>query len=131
MAVSRRHAARERALGLLYEAEMKAVAPAAVLSDLVIGPDEYAAALVAGVARRQPEIDALVGEAAEGWAFDRLAAIDRNVLRIACLELLEHDDVPTAVVLDEAVELAKTYSTEESGRFVNGVLATIATRLRP
>ena len=129
MAVPRREA-RERALTLLYEAEMKGEQLDAVLACQVLEPDPYTVAIVAGVGRRSAEIDGLVGAAATGWALDRLASLDRNILRMATYELLEQDDVPVAVVLDEAVELAKTYSTDESGRFVNGVLSTIATQVR-
>ena len=80
---------------------------------------------------RTGEIDDLVGEAAIGWDLDRMAVVDRNVLRLATAELLACDDVPTAVILNEAVELASAFSTDDSGRFVNGVLATVAGRVRP
>jgi N utilization substance protein B len=86
--------------------------------------------VVQAVGARGGEIDALVDQAALGWDLDRLAVVDRNVLRLAVAELLECPDVPTAVILNEAVELATAYSTDDSGRFVNGVLATLATRLR-
>ena len=66
-----------------------------------------------------------------GWPLDRMAVVDRLVLRLAVAELLDPDGPPVAVVIDEAVELAKTYSTEESGRFVNGVLSTVAAQVRP
>jgi N utilization substance protein B len=75
-------------------------------------------------------IDALLGEAAVGWELDRMPAVDRAVLRLAVYELLEEPGVPAAVVLDEAVALAGEYSTDDSGRFVNGVLATVASRVR-
>ena len=83
------------------------------------------------VGARRAEIDGLVGEAAIGWDLDRMAVVDRNVLRLATAELLACDDVPTAVILNEAVELASAFSTDDSGRFVNGVLATVAARVRP
>ena len=66
-----------------------------------------------------------------GWSIDRMAVVDRLVLRLAVAELLDPTGPPVAVVIDEAVELAKTYSTEESGRFVNGVLSTVAAQVRP
>ncbi len=72
------------------------------------------------------EADERISAAAVGWPLDRMAVIDRIVLRLAVAELLDPEGPPTAVVIDEAVELVKAYSTEESGRFVNGVLATIA-----
>jgi N utilization substance protein B len=125
-----RHQARERALTLLYEAELKGRPPVEVLAELAVPPDPYTVAVVEAVAARAEEIDGLVGGAAIGWDLDRMAVVDRNVLRLAVAELLDFPDVPTAVVLNEAVELASAYSTDDSGRFVNGVLATLAGRLR-
>jgi N utilization substance protein B len=125
-----RHQARERALTLLYEADLKGEAPRSVLDGLAVAPDPYTATVVQAVGARGAEIDALVDQAAIGWDLDRLAVVDRNVLRLAVAELLECPEVPTAVILNEAVELATAYSTDDSGRFVNGVLATLATRLR-
>lgn len=109
---------------------MKGLAPEAVLEALPLRPEPYAEELVRAAGRRAAEIDRLVADQAAGWRLERMPAIDRQVLRLATLELLERPDVPTAVVLDEAVELAKAYSTEDSGRFVNGVLAALAQRLR-
>ena len=126
-----RREARERALSLLYEAEAKGASPEAVLEDLPVRPDAFAADLVAGVGARAAEIDDIIARHAIGWALDRMPAIDRAVLRLATYELLARADVPTAVVLSEAVELATAYSTEESGRFVNGVLSAVAAEVRP
>lgn len=121
-----RHLARERALQLLYEAETKGEDPAVVLDALPMPPDEYTVRIVRGVAAHREELDALIGARAKGWTLERMPAIDRNVLRLGAWELLHADDVPDGVVLDEAVVLAKAYSTAESGRFVNGVLAALA-----
>ncbi len=126
-----RHEARERALSLLYEAAIKQVEPEAVLAELPVAPDPFAIDLVRGVAGAQARIDQLVTEAAVGWQLERMPVIDRTVLRLATYELLARPDIPVAVAIDEAVELAKRYSTEQSGGFVNGVLATIARRVRP
>ena len=126
-----RHQSRERALTLLYEAELKAERPEDVLAGLPMAPDPYVTALVTAVGERQEAIDTMVGEAAISWDLDRMAVVDRNVLRLATAELMACDDVPTAVILNEAVELASAFSTDDSGRFVNGVLATIAARVRP
>jgi N utilization substance protein B len=126
-----RREARERALSLLYEAESKGVSPAAVLGELPVAPDPFAATLVAGVGERAPQIDRLIEKHAIGWALDRMPAVDRAILRLAVYELLDLADVPTAVVLSEAVELAGAYSTDESSRFVNGVLASVAAEVRP
>jgi N utilization substance protein B len=125
-----RRQARERALTLLYEAELKGVPPSAVVSELSVVPDPYAATLVRTVEDRKAEIDGLIGRAAIGWELGRMAVVDRNVIRLALAELLGSPGVPTAVVLDEAVELAAAYSTDDSGRFVNGVLATLAVEVR-
>jgi N utilization substance protein B len=125
-----RHQARERVVTLLYEAELKGKTPTEVLDDLVMAPDAYAAELVRAVESRGPEIDGLIGAAAIGWSLDRLAVVDRNVLRLSVAELLVCPEVPTAVILNEAVELASAYSTDDSGRFVNGVLATVAVQVR-
>ena len=126
-----RHQARERALTLLYEAELKDSPPSVVLGELLMAPDGYTATLVETVESRRPEIDGMIDDAAIGWDLGRMAVVDRNVLRLAVAELLACPEVPTAVILNEAVELASAYSTDDSGRFVNGVLATIATRVRP
>jgi N utilization substance protein B len=82
------------------------------------------------VEARRADLDAVIAAHARGWTMERMPTIDRNVLRIAAYELAERPDVPVAVVIDEAVELAKRFSTDDSGRFVNGVLAAIAPVLR-
>ncbi len=125
-----RREARERALSLLYEAETKGVPPSQVLEDLPVPPHPFAADLVEGVGARLDDIDGLIAKHAIGWALDRMPAVDRAVLRMATYELLARPDVPTAVMLSEAVELAGSYSTDESGRFVNGVLSAIAAEVR-
>ena len=125
-----RHQARERALTLLYEAELKDSPPSVVLDELAMAPDGYTVSLVETVESRRPEIDGMIDDAAIGWDLDRMAVVDRNVLRMAVAELLASPDVPTAVILNEAVELASAYSTDDSGRFVNGVLATLARQVR-
>lgn len=125
-----RHQARERAVSLLYEAELKSEPPSAVVAALAVPPDQFTVALLAAVEDQMAEIDAMVGDAAIGWDVDRLAVIDRNVLRLAVAELISFPEVPTAVILNEAVDLASGYSTDESGSFVNGILATLAVRIR-
>ena len=94
------------------------------------GPDAYTVELVDGVAGQRDELDARIADAAEHWTIERMPLVDRNLLRLAAFELAARPEVPTAVVLDEAIELAKLLSTAESGRFVNGVLAHIATEVR-
>ena len=121
-----RREARERALSLLYEAELKDLTPAEVLAELAVDPDPFAAELVRGVGEYRAEIDELIGRFAIDWAIDRMPVIDRNVLRLGVFELLHRPEIPVGAVISEAVELAKRYSTEDSGRFVNGVLAGVA-----
>jgi len=86
----------------------------------------YADDLVRGVAAGREEIDAALAAASENWRLDRMTRLDRNLLRLAAYELMKRPDVPTPVILDEAVELAKSFGTAESGAFVNGVLAQVA-----
>ncbi len=131
MDAASRHQARERALSLLYEAELKGEDPAAVVAGLPVPPDPFAASLVESVGARQPRADELIAGASVGWPLDRMAVVDRLVLRLAVAELLDPDGPPVPVVIDEAVELAKTYSTEDSGGFVNGILSTVAAEVRP
>ncbi len=125
-----RHQSRERALGLLYEAEMKGTTPEAVLEALPVPPDPFCTRLVESTGIRGPEADALVAASSVGWPLDRMAVLDRLVLRMATCELLDPDGPPVAVVIDEAVELAKTFSTDDSGGFVNGILSTVAAKVR-
>jgi len=125
-----RREARERVLSLLYEAESKGTSPGRVLDDLPVRPAEFVCDLVRGVDQRQIEIDALIAKHSIGWSVDRMPVVDRALLRMSTYELLARPDVPTGVVISEAVELAGEYSTDESGRFVNGVLAAIAIEAR-
>jgi N utilization substance protein B len=131
-----RSAARQRALEVLYQADLLEQPIATVLArelndPLRQRPVAYTIELVGGVDGRLAELDERIGAAAERWSLDRMPLVDRNLLRLATFELLSSLDVPTAVILDEAVELAKLLSTEDSGRFVNGVLGRIAREVRP
>lgn len=121
-----RHLARERALELLYEAELKQVPPSSLLATLPVAPSDRTCALVQDAERVRELADRRIAEAAgEAWPLERLAVLDRLVMVLAIAEATGEDPPPDAVVLDEAVQLATTYSTESSGRFVNGVLAAI------
>ena len=121
--------ARERALHLLYEAEMKGVAPTAVLASQVVDPAALTKEIVEGVTRDRASLHESISEHLVGWTIERLSVIDRIVLEIGTFELRSRSETPRAVILSEAVELAKRFSTAESGRFVNGVLAAIARSL--
>jgi N utilization substance protein B len=123
--------ARERAVHLLYESRMKDRDPHEVLAEQVIAPDAYAGDLVRGVAEHRAELDAVVARLARGWTLERMPALDLVVLEVACFELAHRPDVPTAVVLSEATDLAARYGTDDSPRFVNGLLASAAAELRP
>ncbi|CAN5722812.1 transcription antitermination factor NusB [soil metagenome] len=123
--------ARERALYLLYEAHTKGISPEDALALQLIEPDELTVALVNGVGGRLADLDAAIGAKAKGWSLVRMPVLDLSVLRLGTFELMERHHVPVAVVIDEAVELAKRFSTDDSGRFVNGVLAALARELRP
>ena len=125
-----RRQARERALSLLYEAESKDLAPAAVLAGLPVDPAPYAADVVTGVGHHLDELDKWIASYAKDWTIDRMPALDRALLRMGVFELLHRPDVPTGAVISEAVELAQRFSTDESSRFVNGMLARIAETVR-
>ncbi|MDE3065605.1 MAG: transcription antitermination factor NusB, partial [Acidobacteriota bacterium] len=120
---AQRHRARERALEILYEADRKGRVPSAVVAALNVVPDPYTVALLAAAEAHRDEIEELISRHVEGWTLERLAVVDRLVLTMALAELRLPEPPPRAVVFDEAVELAKTYSTESSGSFVNGVLS--------
>jgi transcription antitermination protein NusB len=126
-----RHQQRERALSLLYEAELKGEDPVEVAEGLAVPPDPYVRTLLEGAVATRAEADRRIAAAAVGWPLDRMAVIDRLAMRLAVAELLDPDGPPTAVVIDEAVELVKEYSTDESGAFVNGILSTIAGDIGP
>ena len=130
MAVGSRREARERALGLLYEADAKGTPVGDVVAGLPLPPEPYAGELVKGVADHQLEIDELLTRYSKDWALDRMPVVDRSLLWMGVFELLHRPDVPTGAVISEAVELASEYSTDESSRFVNGVLARIAEEVR-
>ena len=127
--MARRRDARRRAALILYQADVTGRAPADVLAErreLGERIPTFTVELVEGVAGRLAEIDELLGANSEEWPVERMAAVDRAILRLACHEVLHRDDIPAAVAIDEAVEAAKTLSTEDSGRFVNGLLGKIA-----
>lgn len=126
-----RREARERALSLLYEAESKHADPTEIIDQLPVEPDPFVGDVVKGVGRDLARIDGLISAHAIGWELDRMPVVDRALLRMATYELMDRPDVPTAVVISEAVDLAAQYSTDDSGRFVNGVLAAIAAEVRP
>ena len=121
-----RREARELLLSALYRCEFLP----AMLDDVFEETDPedqrpYIETVYNGIRDRQHEIDRLIGEKTIGWKFERLALLDRNILRIGVYELLYFDDVPPEVALDEAVELAKKFGTEQARKFINGILDRI------
>jgi N utilization substance protein B len=129
--IGSRREARETALGILYAADRRGEDPTEVLAAQPVPPPDYADDVVRGVADHAVELDALIDSYSEGWRTDRMPAVDRALLRMAVFELVHRPDVPTEAVLTEVVELAGDYSTERSGRFVNGVVSSIAEQHRP
>ncbi len=124
----RRRKSRELALQLLYQHDLAGTGPEEMFlrteefSTAKPEVQEYASRLLLGTLSRQAEIDAHLSERSENWRLGRMPAVDRNLLRLALYELLFEPDTPHAVVIDEAVEIAKKFSTPSSGPFVNGVL---------
>ena len=127
--MSARSKARKRALDVLFEADQRGRDPLATLQEWSDRADPpvpaYAAELVRGVAEHAPRIDEVLSGYTTDWPLERLPSVDRAVLRLASYELLWSSEVPAAVVIDEAVEMAKSLSTDESPAFVNGVLARV------
>jgi N utilization substance protein B len=128
--VRTRRGARERALSLCYELDVRGSSLDELLADLPAEPDPYAVALARGVEEHRDEIDTLIRKFADRWSLERMPVVDRNVLRMAVFELAHRPEVPVGVAISEAVELAKRYSTDDSGRFVNGMLGRIAEVVR-
>ncbi|RNL64114.1 transcription antitermination factor NusB [Nocardioides marmoriginsengisoli] len=127
--MSARSKARKRALDLIFAAEARGMSVDELLSSQVDAGEapsnEYTVTLVRGVHEKAARLDELISTYAEGWTIERLPAVDRNVLRLGIYELLYVDDVPDAVAVSEAVNLARDLSTDESPGFVNGILASV------
>jgi N utilization substance protein B len=127
--VAARTKARTRAVDVLFEAQQRRRDPVTVLADRIAQADppvhEYTVTLVEGVTARRERIDELISSYAQGWSIERMPAVDVAVLRLGTWEILFNDDVPDAVAVSEAVELAKSLSTDESPAYVNGLLSRI------
>jgi len=129
-----RHQARKRAVDLLFEAEARGITPAEAAQSRetlaqsqsdVSALNPYTVTVARGVTQHAAHIDDLISTHLQGWTLERLPAVDRAILRVAVWELLHAEDVPEPVAVDEAVELAKHLSTDESPGFVNGVLGQV------
>jgi N utilization substance protein B len=127
--VAARSKARKRAVDLIYEADLRGADPVTTLAERIALADppvsDYTIELIEGVSEHRAAIDQLLSDYSEGWTLDRMPGVDRAVLRIGLYELLWASDVPDAVAIDEAVELAKLLSTDESPKFVNGILGRV------
>lgn len=129
--MSARSKGRKRALDILYESDIKGVNPRWLVKERTTTTDEiacFASELVEGYGAQAAEIDALIDSHAKNWDLDRLASVDRNILRIAVFEIMhsESRSVPTSVAIDEALELASTLSTDDSPKYIHGILSAIA-----
>ncbi|MCW2539026.1 MAG: nusB [Frankiales bacterium] len=124
-----RSKARKRAVDLIYEADLRGDDAISTLAERVALADppinDYTISLVEGVGGRRTEIDTMLRDYSEGWTLERMPGVDRAILRVGLFELLWSDAVPDAVAIDEAVELAKLLSTDDSPKFINGVLGRI------
>ena len=131
-----RHIGRELALKALYQIDLRGGASTedlALFFDAFRAEDvarKFAVNLVTGVRGEQVDLDRQIADVLEHWSIGRLSRVDHNILRLAIFELLRMEDIPARVTIDEAIELAKTYGDQESGRFVNGVLDQVASRLK-
>jgi N utilization substance protein B len=135
--MGKRHKGRELALMILYELDFRPVRPAVVLQEFwqqrAVPPDvrEFAEDLVHGTLEHAVELDRVIQTNAAHWSLARIAPVERNILRLAAFELLHRHDVPERVAINEAIELAKSYGSEESGAFVNGILDQIRLHIQP
>ena len=132
--MSARSKARKQSLDLLYEGDIRGQAPADLLASREVteeGPDarpirEYTKELISGIADNRRKIDELISTYAQGWDMDRLPAVDRNILRLGIYEILWCKDLDDAIVIDEALNLARELSTDDSAAYIHGVLGRIS-----
>jgi N utilization substance protein B len=124
-----RHRARERALEILYESTIKERPVDVVITELSARPEAYVVALLTSASDHQSRANELISELSIDWPLERIAMVDRLIMTLAVGEMLMDNAPPVAVILDEAVEMAKTFSTDGSSSFVNGVLASVAQRV--
>jgi transcription antitermination protein NusB len=124
----KRRVAREKALQALFQIDMSGIEPDIALTNVLEEEekmDAYLEQLVLGFIENQERIDGHIRENLEKWSFDRLAKVDRNILRLGVYELLFVEDVPNKVVINEAVEIAKIFGDDQSSKFINGVLSKV------
>jgi N utilization substance protein B len=124
-----RHQARERALEIFYESTIKERPATVIVAELNVRPDNYVIALLASAEQNQSKANELMSEFSIDWPLERIALIDRLIMTLAIGEMLMENSPPLAVILDEAVEMAKVFSTDGSSSYVNGVLSSVAQRV--
>lgn len=134
--MGRRRRGREYALQMLFQMDLSGDAPEAVFGEFWTGqPDAadevrgFAEELARGTWAARQDLDVAITSCADNWRLERMAAVDRNVLRLAAFELLHRPDTPAAVVIDEAIEVVRKYGSEQSARFVNGILDGLKRRV--
>jgi N utilization substance protein B len=129
--MSARSKARKRALDTIFEADLKGISIPVTNTNDETDQEvaNYSLDLVKGIKENQTQIDEMISNSLKDWSFDRIPRVDRNILRIAVYELLFQKDVPTNVVISEAVNLAESLSTAESSAFINGTLGTISKKI--
>jgi N utilization substance protein B len=124
-----RHQARERALEIFYESTIKERPTTVIVAELNVRPDNYVIALLTSAEQNQSRANELMSEFSIDWPLERIALIDRLIMTLAIGEMLMENAPPLAVILDEAVEMAKVFSTDGSSSYVNGVLSSVAQRV--
>lgn len=123
-----RRTAREKGIQALYQMDLSGAESAEAIANVLDGDESdstYLHEIVSGVEQHRDEIDAVIKKNLENWSFDRLAKVDRNILRLAVYEMNHSEDVPAKVAVNEAIELAKYFSDERAGKFINGVLSKV------
>jgi N utilization substance protein B len=130
--IMKRRTAREKALQALFQIDISNSEPSSAIEHVLEGEagDEYLSRLVLGVVEQKASIDSLISENLEKWSLDRLATVDRNLLRIATYEMkFFRNEIPENVILDEAIEIAKIYGDDQSSKFINGVLSKVKQKI--
>jgi len=127
----KRHTSRQKALQALFQHDLGQTEPMEAIGNVVQNEksDQFLESLVLGVVEHQQEIDELLRNHLEKWTLDRVATVDRVILRIAVYEMKYEEEIPTSVTLNEAIELAKTFGDDQSSKFINGVLSKVLTTL--
>jgi transcription antitermination protein NusB len=127
----KRRVAREKSLQALYQIEIGKAEPEEAMESVLNGAptDEYFEKIVTGIAEKREQIDGMISDNLENWKLERLANIDRNLLRIAVYEMVHSEDVPVSVAMNEAIEIAKKFGDDQSSSFVNAVLSKVKERI--